>query len=136
MSEENVELVRRAIEAGRRKPNPDYDTINVLFHPDHQLVSLIQRLEGGVAEGAQGFRDFLADNEEVWERWDTEIEDVRSIDDNRVLVAEKFTGVSKGGGVPVKESLTEIFTVREGKIARTEVYSSREEALEAAGLRE
>ena len=136
MSQENVEIVRRAVEAARPNPHPDYDAINALFHPDHQLVSLTQRVEGGVAEGARGFRDWIADNDEAWERWDSEIEGVRSIDDNRVLVDWKIIGVSKLGGVPVEQFLTGIYTVREAKIARTELYSSRQQALEAAGLSE
>jgi hypothetical protein len=48
MSHENVEIVRRAIEAviqtpieaAIQTPTPDFATINALFHPDHELVSL------------------------------------------------------------------------------------------------
>ena len=46
MSEENVELVRRAFEAGIRKPKPDFATVNALFDPDHELISFTSRVEG------------------------------------------------------------------------------------------
>ena len=128
--------MRRAVEATCHKPKPDFDTINALYHPDHQLVSLIQRVEGGIAEGAQGYRAFLAENEEAWEWWDGKLEEVRSIGGNRVLFDTKFTGISKRGGVPVEQSTTAIATVREGKIVRSELFVSREQALEAAGVRE
>ena len=135
MSQQNVEIVRRAFQAAFCKP-PDFDTMDALYRPDHAFVSLIQRIEGGVAEGGRGYRDWLAENDESWERWDVELEQVRSIDGDRVLVDSTFTGISKRGRVPVKQSSTAIVTVRDRKIARTELYSSAEQALEAAGLSE
>jgi ketosteroid isomerase-like protein len=136
MSQENVEIVRRAIEAVLRTPKPDFDTINSLYDPDHELVSLVEQFEGGVAEGATGYRDWLADIDETWERWETKLEGVRSLDRDRVLVECSFTGISKLGGVPVEGATTTVVTVREGKIIRSEVFASREDALEAAGLSE
>jgi len=47
MSQANVEIVRRAYEAVIRKPKPDFATINDLYHPDHELISLISLPEGG-----------------------------------------------------------------------------------------
>jgi hypothetical protein len=56
MSQENVEIVRRACEAATRKSKPDFGTMNVLFHPDHEYVSRLEALEGGVRRGARGYR--------------------------------------------------------------------------------
>ncbi|MGZ8666197.1 MAG: nuclear transport factor 2 family protein [Solirubrobacterales bacterium] len=134
MSQANVEIVRRAIGAVLRQPKPDWDIIRVLYHPDHELVSMVDQLEGGVAEGGPGFRDWRASIDETWERWEGKLEQVRSIDRDRVLVDCTFAAVSKLGGVPVEEATTTIVTVREGKIARSEVFVSRDEALQAAGL--
>ncbi len=136
MSQENVEIVRRAFEAVLRQPKPDWDIIRVLYHPDHELVSMVDQLEGGVAEGGQGYRDWRASIDETWERWEGKLEQVRGIDRDRVLVDCTFTGISKLGGVPVEEAITTIVTVREGKIGRSEVFVSREEALKAAGQSE
>ena len=49
MSQENVEIVRRAFEAICRKPKPDFETMNALYHPDHAFVPLVHRIEGGTA---------------------------------------------------------------------------------------
>jgi ketosteroid isomerase-like protein len=136
MTEENVEIVRRASEAVCRKPTPDFDTVNALYHLDHEFVSLIQRIEGGVAMGSGGYRDWIAENDESWTSWDLQFEEVTSIDSDRVLVATRFAGISKRGGVPVEQSNAVIVTVREGKIARTVIHDSVEDALEAAGLSE
>jgi ketosteroid isomerase-like protein len=134
MPQENEEIVRRAIEAVLRQPTPDWKVISVLYHPDHELISMVDQLEGGVAEGGLGYRDWRASIDETWEQWEGRLEQLRSLDRDRVLVECTFTGVSKLGGVPVEEAPATIVTVREGKIARSEVFLSREEALHAAGL--
>ena len=128
-----MEIVRRAYEAVCRKPKPDFETMNALYHPDHEFVPLVHRIEGRVPEGARGYQAWLAENDESWARWDLTLEGVRGLDDDRVLVDTTFTGIGKRGGVPVEQPTTAIVTVRAGKIARTELYSSAEQALEAAG---
>jgi ketosteroid isomerase-like protein len=59
MPRENVEVVRRALEAAVRKPKPDFATVNALYDPDHELVTPISRLEGATLRGAEGFRTWL-----------------------------------------------------------------------------
>ncbi len=131
-----MEIVRRAFEAVCRKPKPDFETMNGLYHPDHEFVPLVHRIEGGVAEGARGYQAWLAENDESWARWGLTLEGAQGIDGDRVLVDTTFTGLGKRGGVPVEQATTAIVTVRGGKIARTELYSSPEEALKAAELQE
>jgi ketosteroid isomerase-like protein len=136
MSQENVEIVRRAHEATLRQPKPDFDTINALYHRDHELLSVQERLEGGVRRGAQGYRGWLAEVAESWESWDAAVKHVESIDDDRVLVDLAWTGIGRRSGVRLEQSQFWIVTVRGEKIVRSEIFSSREEALEAAGLRD
>ncbi len=137
MSQENVEIVRRAFEAGWARPAPDFATVNVLFHPDHELFSsATSRVEGGSHPGAQGFREILGSLDEAFESWEGSVEQVRSIDKARVLVAALLTARGKRSGVPVKQRYWYVVTVRGAKLTRTEGYTSFEEALEAAGLSE
>jgi len=58
MSQENVEIVRRGIEAASRRPKPDFATIDDLFHPDHEFVSLASAFEGGSYHGARDYHDW------------------------------------------------------------------------------
>jgi ketosteroid isomerase-like protein len=136
MSQENVEVARRALEAVFRRPKPDFATINALFHSEHEHVSGIGRVEGGLSVGAKGFRNVLDNMSEAWESWEAHIEQARSIDDDRVLLAVAFRGRSRLAGVPVEQQAAEVMTVRAGKVVRTENYSSPEEALKAVGLAE
>ena len=62
MSEENAELVRRGTEAALRRPEPDWATINELYHPNHEFVPLASFFEGGSHRGTSGYRDWLLKN--------------------------------------------------------------------------
>jgi hypothetical protein len=87
MSEENVEIARRACEAAWRRPRPDFDTLNALAHPDHEMFTAQSLVEGGGYRGAQGFREWLASMSETFgEEWEISFKQARAIDDERVLV--------------------------------------------------
>ena len=134
MSQENVELVRRAIEAAIRRPRPDFDTINDLYHPDHEFISRIDALEGGSHRGARGYRDWLLNTQDAVE-WESTLEQVTAIDEDRVLGIVPISVRGRSSGIALKEErFGYLVAVRDGKIIRTEVYPSPEEALEAAGL--
>ena len=131
-----MEIVRRAFEAGWLRPKPDFATVNDLFHHDHEFLSSAVRAEGGSQRGSQGFRVVLASLDEAFESWEFSIEQVRSIDKERVLVDALMTAQGKRGGVPVSQRFGYVVTVRDGKLTRTEGYPSFEDALKAAGLSE
>ncbi len=134
MAEGNVELVRRAFEAATRTPTPDFDAMNVLFDDKHEFVSRIEALEGGSHEGGRGYRDWLRESAQTL-RWQSRVEEISEIDESRLLAVMPTTFQGEQSGVVLREEpLTLIVTVRENKVLRSEVYPSRREALEAAGL--
>ena len=135
MSQENVEIARRAFEAAGRQPKPDFDTVNALFHPDHELVSLVS-FRRGELQGAEGFRDFLTSMDEAYGSWEMEIEEARALDEERVLLVMRVRAEGKRSGVPVEQQIAIVMTIREGRVVRSETYPSAAEALEAAGLSE
>jgi ketosteroid isomerase-like protein len=129
-----VDLVRRGIEAGLRRPKPDFATVNKLYHPDHEFISRYEALEGGSRRGARGYRDWLLNNEETVQS-EIRLESVTEIDKYRVLAIVPTRIQGRSSGVSLNEErLACIVTVRGGKITRTEVYSSPEDALAAARL--
>jgi ketosteroid isomerase-like protein len=67
-----------------------------------------------------------------WEEWRVEAEDF--IASNHVVVLCRYAGRGKGSGVDVDTHGAHLWTFREGEAIRLEVFSSRERALEAAGL--
>ena len=134
MSQENVEIVRRAWEAATCRPKPDFTTVNALYQPDHELISPLSRLEGTTFIGAQGFRAWLTGVVKDWASWEARLDRATDVDEDRVLLTWWFIARSKRGGVPIEQRNALVVTVRDGKVARTEAYSSLEQAVEAVGL--
>jgi ketosteroid isomerase-like protein len=92
---------------------------------------------GGGYRGAQGFREWLASWGEMFgEAWESAVEHARAIDDERVLVTGWMKARGMRGGVPVEQRFWVLMRVRDGKLTRSEVYTDRDQALEAAGLEE
>jgi ketosteroid isomerase-like protein len=134
VSQENVELVRRAFAAVFRRPKPDFATVNALYHPEHEQIPFTSMVEGQSSlRGALGFREWLDSFAETFESWEASVREVREIGDHRVLVAGVFTALGKRGGVPVEQRFAALVTVHDGKVTRTESFSSPEEALKAVG---
>src|SRR6266480_4209305 len=135
ISEQNMEIVRGGLEAAFRRPKPDFAKINALYDPAHELISRRDALEGGSRRGARGYRDWLLDSAELLP-WQSRLEEVTEIDDDRVLAVIPTRNTGTSSGVVVDQQLTMVVTVRGGKIIRTEVFGSRVEALKAVGLAE
>jgi ketosteroid isomerase-like protein len=128
MSQENVETVREVWDAYSRG---DYDRI-AGFHDPHIVVVTVE-------EGALYGNDAVLANyerwNEAWEGAETTPEEVIGHGD-RVFVAARFQARGRASGVEVETRLYEVYTVRDGKVLRIDEYATREEALQAAGLRE
>jgi ketosteroid isomerase-like protein len=134
MTTPNGELVARGMRAATRRPEPDYAQMNELYHPEHELISLVDALEGGAHRGARGFRDWMRNSEQTLP-WESTITEISEIDAARCLVVTPTRSTGRSSGVVLDDQrLACIVTVRDGKIVRTEVYGSREQALRATGL--
>ena len=130
MSHENVEVIRDILEryAARRElvaeVTDDFVVDMSNFHgwPEQQVYP-----------GLDGARAFLTAWMDAWEDWDHEVEALHDAGDRVVsLVYQRLT--SKRVGTPVEMSFAHVFTLRDGKLARVELYSDRDEALAVAGL--
>jgi ketosteroid isomerase-like protein len=53
-----------------------------------------------------------------------------------VIAVTRISGRAKLSGVETDLTYAALYTIRDGKVARGREYATREEALEAAGLRE
>jgi ketosteroid isomerase-like protein len=132
MSQENVEVVKAAFARGSRG---DFDGLLALVDPrvewieDARLPDAITRR--GNAEVKRYFERMPRD----WEELRVELE--RFVDyGDEVLALARVTTRARRGGPEIARPFDAIFTVRDGKIVRGRSFSTRHEALEAAGLRE
>jgi ketosteroid isomerase-like protein len=132
MSQENVEIIRRAYERWNRG---DFGWATVVA-PEFEYVAspAFIGLSGG-HRGLEGFTRFL---EQIWGEFNephAEPQEFIEAEDN-VLAVMTFRGRGKQSGVEVNMELFQLWTFRDGKVVRGQGFSNREEALEAAGLGE
>ena len=78
------------------------------------------------------FQDWIDTFDEFW------FEAIELIDagGDTVVAVERYGGRAKLSGIETDQTEAELFTIRDGKIARCREYGTREKALEAAGLSE
>jgi ketosteroid isomerase-like protein len=130
MSQENVEVVRRLMDAG---DHDDLQAALACIDPDVEFIPLRAGTEG-VYRGHEGVERFWADNRETFETFEPNYE-LRDVG-GRVLAWGTIHVRGRGSGVEMDIPTGGIFDVRGGRIVRWQDFGSREKALEAVGLRE
>jgi ketosteroid isomerase-like protein len=136
MSKENVEVVRRAVEAIPRDVEADVEEMLSYVHPEGELRSaIVGGAEGNVYRGHEGFRRWVTDSFESFEDVRNEWSEFRDLN-NRVLALGHVRARGRGSGMELDSPMGWVFTVRRGKIVKAEGFLSRAEALEAVGLSE
>jgi ketosteroid isomerase-like protein len=156
MSEENVELLRRANEplqgvdvapAIRAALVGDRDAIQPemaaaflawmsLFDPDVEIDTSRVNMPGfGVFHGFDGLLKLFGRWIEEWKHYSWTHNNLSNVGEQVILDAEiRATGASSG--VEVVWNLSQTFTFREGKVIRWCIFTDHSEALEAVGLSE
>ena len=132
MSQENVEIVRAAVEAINRgdwdavfkdaAPSFEWDNSRAL-NPDTRGLFT-------AAEARQVFKQALG----LWESARIEINEVIEMGDH--LVVAHTTHVRGRDGVEAQARTSWLFTIRDGKMERGCLYQDKAEALEAVGVSE
>jgi ketosteroid isomerase-like protein len=135
VSQENVEVVQRAIEAATRRP-PDWATVNALFAPDHEYVSLTNWVaRENQHTGVEGWRKWVARIEEIG-TWSAEFYDYRVGSDGRVVVLGLFWLTGEQSGAQAEQRIGLVVNVSNGMVTRTEAFPEWETALKVVGLEE
>jgi ketosteroid isomerase-like protein len=129
MSQENVEVVRRAFEAYVRG---DLETSLAAFDPevetyDHDLP------DAGEYRGVEGLLRWQAHWDREWESWRWEPKEYIDAGE-RVVAVLHVHARGRQSGVDVERVDGAVYTMREGKCVRLDYYGSKEQALEAVGL--
>ena len=91
--------------------------------------------EQQVYEGAEGARAFLDDWTAAWEDWELEVDAFHNAGDEVVALVRQ-RGRSKVAGMTVDMTFAQVFTLRDGKETRMDMYSDPDEVLKAVGLAE
>ena len=135
MSEENVRVAQAAVDAINRDGVDgwlEYFTDDVDYRAAEGEID-----DRGPIHGKDALRAYAEDWTEMFD--DVRFEPVEVIDagDDTVIGVVRVSGRPKGTSAEALTlSVAGVHTIRDGKIARSREYWTREEALEAAGLSE
>ena len=134
MSQENVEIVRRALEvfnstAFDRGEEPDLR----FYAPDVELDRSDAALDAAVYHGHDGLREWVSLLREMWEGQRLEPLEFISIGEDRVVVPVRIVSVGRGEIETVAHAAG-VWTIREGLVTRMVTFQSKADALGAVGL--
>jgi ketosteroid isomerase-like protein len=139
MSQENVEIVRRAYESFNRWGVPPWGERNpeipLLLHPEIEFHTYAGAPEAGVYRGREAVIEY---HERVFGQFESariELEDLLAAGDRVVVITRQHT-VPRGSEAEIVQQVVDVWTIRDGLLAERKTFSTRAEALEAAGLRE
>ena len=137
MSRENLEVVRRFIEAlPRAQSSGDWEPVFPDLDPDVEIVDLDISLDAGHYRGPESARTWIGDWMESWESWALEEVEVRPVDEDRAIGLFLVRATGKGSGIELARRDAMVCKLRAGKIAKVTYYNDQQQALEAVGLRE
>ena len=90
-------------------------------------------VEGSVYRGHDAFRRYLAELAETWGEIEGEIDELRSVGD-QVLILAHMRFVGRASGVEMTQPISGVFTFRGEKIVSARYYVDRRDAHAAVGL--
>jgi ketosteroid isomerase-like protein len=89
--------------------------------------------DGRVLRGFEGTMEWISDTRETWEGYSQDVEELIELGED-VVVVLRISARGGGSGVPVAQQLAVLWTFEDGKAIRARSFTSREEALAAAGM--
>jgi ketosteroid isomerase-like protein len=133
MSEENVEMVRSSI-LGWNDRGVDAFVENVA--PDAEFHPPKESFEPGIYRGPDGVRTYWERTGETFKERRVESVDMIEVDDTRVIAVVKAFATTPHFATEVEMNWAWLVTIENGLVTRTETFTDRQQALEAAGLSE
>lgn len=112
----------------------DAQTALTYFDPQ-VVIDATHRVDGRIGQGREEMSAILTEWLGAWDDWREEIEEVRDLD-SQVLLVTNQRGRGRGSGVDWEHRFWMLFEIQAGRITRWTIYDDAQEALEAAGLSE
>jgi uncharacterized protein len=123
MSEDNVELVRELYDGWARG---DFSAGAELLAPDFEWLQLAGAVEPGSHRGEEA-GSALRRIFEVWADFSVRAEEFIDAGEKVVVVA-RSRGTAKRSGMELDQVFAYVWTVRDGKLVRNEVFADRRAA--------
>ena len=130
---EDIEAIRRIWDAWDAAFSGEDDAFLAGLSPEVEWVPLLAVLEGRVYRGHDGVREWLEELRHAWEVFEPIMEEFQDLGDGRYLVLGRWRVRARTSGVELQtQPASWLIQVREGKVARLQTFTNRQEALEVA----
>jgi ketosteroid isomerase-like protein len=133
MSEGNIEVVRRGLDAFNRRDKAAWVAV---CDPDVENFPPKEWPENAPIRGAEAIWDFFVEAVNAWEEGSFQWKEFIDAGTDKIVANQQREMRGKASGAGVVWSYWVVFTFRDGKLIRFEWFRDRTEALEAAGLSE
>jgi uncharacterized protein len=131
MSRADIETLRAGYEAFSRG---DWDSAFRGAHPDLELKTADRVTNPGTYHGSDEVRAFFEDLFAPFEEVVAEPQEFFERD-NQIAVFVLVRSRPRGSSAVVENRIGHVWTMRDGKVARFQIFPEREKALEAIGLK-
>jgi ketosteroid isomerase-like protein len=135
MSQENVEVAQRAIEAWNRL---DLDAFMTAWHPEAEWRPAFPKGTegtGGVFRGHDGIREAWRNVRAAWSVYQVEPQEVRMVDDS-LLVLGRIFARGETSEIEIDSDWSAVLRYRDDKVISAWDWLDHKPALEAVGLAE
>ena len=134
MSQENVEVVRRCVETfSRGDLGALFQLVDEAVAPDAELRAFGRLPDGGPVTGREAIKAWF---QNMLETVAFHVEAREYIDAGvAVVVVARHTARVLESGAEGASDLVDVFGIRDGMVRYLDAYHTKQEALEAAGLR-
>ena len=130
MSQESVEIVKRALEAFREG---DFAAVRGLLHRDFEMVrSGIQFTESGTYRGYEAAMESMQDYMGAFDDYRTEPDEFIDAG-SMIVVAQRERARGRASSVELRETWYAVCTLREGKILRLQWFGDRRRGPRSGG---
>jgi ketosteroid isomerase-like protein len=133
MSQENVEVIRTAYEAFDRG---DLEAVSRLHARTIEWQTSVEDPDAATHRGRVAVRRYIEGYMETFPGLRADLEECVEVPNDRVLATVRYTGRARASGMDMDWRQWLVYTIKDGMIVRAAEYFDRDQALEAAGLKE
>jgi ketosteroid isomerase-like protein len=128
MSSENVDVMRRIVEATARK---DYQAVLDDLDPEVE----IDDTDIPESTGTDSFLEWIARWDHAWDTWRVEDLEVRAAGDDQAIALFRMVATGKGSGIELTRQDALVASFRDTRAIKLGYYNDQALALKAVGLR-
>jgi ketosteroid isomerase-like protein len=116
----------------------DIDLMADSYADDAEVDTTTVLPDGRCYKGREEFVRYFHEQWDAWAGFRIEPLNIAAVSGERFIVEVRMTATGRSTGIEVDQRMGLIYTLREqdGKVARVQMFPSRDAALEAAGLSE